>query len=125
MMFTPPVASRVGVAVSCSCPPSVSDLQLEHDELLTNGLRSGLENREISATTEPDLRGRTVRGRQPRHEALSEKKRENSSDLPHLGLDPAHNRTGPDRGRKRENGKSQKPEKKAASRMVVLYRIQS
>ena len=83
--FAHPGTQLVGVRLR-SC--SFSDLQLEHDELLTNGLRSGLENREISATTEPDLRGRTVRGRQPRHEALSEKKRENSSDLAIPGLDP-------------------------------------
>ena len=36
--------------------------QLEREQLSRSGLRSGLENREISATAEPDLDGRTVHG---------------------------------------------------------------
>jgi hypothetical protein len=35
----------------------------------------------------PDLDGRTVLGLQPRHKALSETNRGNSSDYDHLGLD--------------------------------------
>ena len=64
-------------------------LQLEHDQLSRNRLRSGPENCETSATAEPDLDGRTVRGLQPRHQALSETYRDKSSDYGMLGLDPA------------------------------------
>ena len=77
---------RTPASASNSCP--FSDLQLEHDELSTNGLRSGLEHRELSATAEPDLGGRTARGLQSRHNALSETFHDKSSDWAHLGRDP-------------------------------------
>ena len=67
----------------------MSGLQLEDEPLSRNGLRSGLANRKLSATAEPDLDGRTVRGLQPRHQALSETYRDKSSDYGMLGLDPA------------------------------------
>ena len=66
-----------------------SDLQLQRDQLSTNGLHSGRANREISATMEPNLSGRTVRGLQSRHKALSETYREKFSDLAKLQLDQA------------------------------------
>ena len=68
--------------------PPLTHLQLERDELSTNGLHSGRANRKLSATMEPDLGGRTVRDLQPRHKALSETYREEFSDSGHLGLDP-------------------------------------
>ena len=68
--------------------PPLTHLQLERDELSTNGLHSGRANRKLSATMEPDLGGRTVRDLQPRHQALSETYREEFSDSGHLGLDP-------------------------------------
>ena len=64
-----------------------SDFQLERDKLSRNGLRSGLANRKLSATAEPDLDGRIARGLQSRHKTLSETYREEFSDLAHLGLD--------------------------------------
>ena len=48
-----------------------------------------MSSRELHRTTEPDLDGRTVRRRQSSPEALSETYRDKSSDLAHLGLDPA------------------------------------
>jgi plasmid maintenance system killer protein len=68
--------------------PPLTHLQLERDELSTNGLHSGRANRKLSATMEPDLGGRTARDLQPRHQALSETYREEFSDSGHLGLDP-------------------------------------
>ena len=64
-----------------------SDFQLERDKLSRNGLRSGLANRKLSATAEPDLDGRIARGLQSRHKTLSETYREEFSDLGQLGLD--------------------------------------
>ena len=84
---------RVGVGATSE--HLVSGLQLEHDQLSEIGLHSGSSNRKLSATMKPDLDGRTVLGLQPRHKALSETFRENSSDLAHLGLDP------PSRSRRR------------------------
>ena len=49
---------------------------------------SGSSNRKLSATMKPDLDGRTVLGLQPRHKALSETNRDNSSDYDILGPDP-------------------------------------
>ena len=43
----------------------------------------------LGATAERDVDGRTVRGLQPRHQALSETYRDKSSDYGMLGLDPA------------------------------------
>ena len=66
-----------------------SDLQAAHEQLSTNGLRSRTENREMRATAEPDLDGRTVRGLQSVHRALSETYRDKTSDLANLGLEHA------------------------------------
>ena len=66
-----------------------SDFQLERDKLSRNGLHSGLANRKLSATMKPDLDGRTARGLQSRHKALSETYREKFSDLAKLQLHQA------------------------------------
>ena len=50
-----------------ACPPL-----LEREQLLKNGLHSGLANRKLSATMEPDLDGRTVLALQSRCQALSD-----------------------------------------------------
>ena len=64
------------------------DLELEHEQLSQNGLHSGRENRKLSATMEPDLDGRRVRGMQGAPQSLSETNRDNSSDYDILGPDP-------------------------------------
>ena len=70
-----------------------SDFQLERDKLSRNGLRSGLANRKLSATAEPDLDGRIARGLQSRHKTLSDTYREALSDLGQLGLDHVRRRS--------------------------------
>ena len=59
---------------SSKTKPSIrsSHIQLEREQLLKNGLHSGLANRKLSATMEPDLDGRTVLARQSRCQALSD-----------------------------------------------------
>ena len=79
---------RVGVGATSE--HLVSGLQLEHDQLSEIGLHSGSSNRKLSATMKPDLDGRTVLGLQPRHKALSETNRDNSSDYDILGPDPLY-----------------------------------
>ena len=81
------------VGVGASSDSTILEILLERDELSAIGLRSGFERRKLSATTEPDLDGRTVRRRQSRPEALSETNRDFFSDLPHLGLDPVASAT--------------------------------
>ena len=57
--------AALGSPVCATRSHCFSDLQLQRDQLLRNGLHSGLANRKLSATMEPDLRRRTVRSRQP------------------------------------------------------------
>ena len=66
---------------------TVTDLQLEHEHVLKNGLRSRTGKCKPCATAESDPDGRTVRGPQSRHSALSDTYREKTSDLAHPGLD--------------------------------------
>ena len=75
------------VGVGATFEDLVTGLQLEHDQLSRNGLHSGLANREISATMEPDLDGRIVLALQSRHQGCLRRNREQFSDLANLGLD--------------------------------------
>ena len=68
---------------------TISGLQLDHEQLLRSGLRSGFENRKLSATAERNQDGRTVRGLHSTREGsvtCFAKNRHNFSGFFHLGL---------------------------------------